>query len=196
VLHEALRGVASIALVPSRFSNRSLGEMSMFRSSRLACLLALGAIVSSMAHAYTPLSTSSSTSPGPTTLSYIGQNVPCHSSVTFLVSAAGAATITNFTATQGSEDSNFCFSITANSLPWTIGTATLVSNYTYSAQVSGVSVTVPGLHATCTQGPLDKVTMTLNDQFGTASFSGTLHTISGIPCGVSGTGLSTLLQAP
>lgn len=160
-----------------------------------ASLFAVSAMVASSAFAYTPLSSSGTTSLGPTTLSYIGQNVPCHSAFTIAVSGSGAATITAASFTQQTGDSSFCPSITANSTPWTIGAATLVSGSgstgTYTAPVTGVSVTVPGLHVTCT----GSVTITLDDATGTASFSGTLHN-GAIACGVSGTGLVTLVRAP
>jgi len=167
----------------------------MSRYSLWGCLLALGTLISSSACAYTPLNSTSTTSLGPTTLSYIGQNVPCHSAFTIAVSASGAATITSAVFTQGLGDSPFCPSISMNAAPWTIGSATLVSDITYSAPVSGISVTVPGLHVTCKQSLMDTVTMTLNNAAGIASFTGTLHN-GMIPCGVSGTGLTTWVRAP
>ena len=160
-----------------------------------ASLFAVSAMAASSAFAYAPLNSTSTTAFGPTTLSYIGQNVPCHSAFTIHVDAAGAATITAASFTQGTGDSSFCPSITANSLPWTIGTASYVAGSgtpgSYTAPVSGVSVTVPGLHVTCT----GSVTITLNDTLGVASFSGTLHN-GAIACGVSGTGLNTSVTAP
>jgi len=163
-------------------------------------LLALGASLTPSAYAYTPLNSNTPTGTGPTTLSYVGLNVPCHSSFAIAVQSDGTAAITVAAFVQESGDSSFCPSITANfpvvpSFGWAIGPATLVSGSgpigTYSATVSGVSVTVPGLHVTCT----GSVTLTLNDATGEASFNGTLHN-GAIACGVSGTGLATVVRAP
>ncbi len=173
--------------------------MSIIKSSLAGCFLALGTIITSSVCAYTPLNTASTTGAGPTTLSYVGQNVPCHSTFNITVNTSGAATITGATFIKEDGDSSFCPTITANMTPWTIGTATLVSGSgatgTYTAPITGVSVTVPGLHITCAQNPTDTVTLTLNDATGMASFNGTLHNGT-IACGVSGTGLSTSVRAP
>lgn len=158
-----------------------------------ASLFAVSAMAASSAFAYGPSAGSFGAGPGATTLSYLGNNVPCTS--TFTISIDGVAghggSVTNAVFATGSGGSALCPHITANSLPWALSAAS-GSGPTYTATISGVSVFVPPpVNATCT----GSVTVTLNNSTGQASFSGTLHN-GAIPCGVSGTGLTTAITAP
>jgi hypothetical protein len=158
--------------------------MSHIKSSLLGCLLAFGTAITSSAYAYTPLNNTSTSGLGPSTLSFVGQNVPCHASFTFNINSGGALAFTGATFTQQSGDSSFCPSMTANGLPWTVGAASLVSGSgptgTYTATISGISITVPGIHVTCT----GSATLTINDATGEITINGTLHNGT-IPCGFS-----------
>lgn len=165
--------------------------MSNLKTTLLSIFLALGTIITSSAFAYTPLNSTSTTSLGPETISILGQNVPCHMSITFHIDSSGAMTITAVTFTQESGDSSFCPHITANSLPWTVGPATQIAPGIYTFVISGISITIPGIHITCT----GSVTVTIDNNNGTISLNGTLHNGS-IACGFSGTGFSTLVRAP
>jgi hypothetical protein len=168
--------------------------MSNLRSNFLGFFLALGAITTSSAFAYTPLNTTSTTSFGPSTISYVGQNVPCHMAITLYISPSGYMSITDVIFEQQPGDSSFCTGIVANGLPWRVSPATLVSGTgstgTYVATAINISYTIPKLHITCT----GSISLLINDMSGSFSFTGTLYNGS-IACGTSGTEFDTLMRA-
>jgi len=164
-----------------------------------ASLFAVSAMAASSAFAYGPANGSYVAGPGATTLSYLGNNVPCTSTFTIYTNGVSgdAASVIGASFASGTGGSALCPHITATASPtspWTLTPATLVSTGVYTATIIGVSVYVPApINATCT----GSVTVTLNQTASpsVASFSGTLHN-GAIPCGVSGTGLLTAITAP
>jgi len=173
--------------------------MAHLRSALLTFFLVVGMLVTSSVFAYGPAAGSYSVGPGPTTLSYLGTNVPCFSTFTVYIDgiSGDSGLVIGAAFGSGSGGSGLCPHITASaspSSPWSLSPATFVSAGIYTATVSGISLYVPPpINATCT----GSVTVTLNQTTSptVVSFNGTLHN-GPIPCGVSGTYLYTQLTAP
>ena len=161
-----------------------LGEMLMsnFKSILARFLFTICVLASSTAFAYAPAGTTIE-GPGPSSISYAGMSVPCHLSWAFYIPYADSPTgsITNAEFSQQADDSSFCPQIVGNGLPWALGPATETTTPgIYIATISGVSITIPALHATCT----GTLTITLNYNAHLTSITGTLHNGT-VPCGFS-----------
>lgn len=170
--------------------------MATLKSTFLSLWLALGATVTSSAHAYTPLNYNDSSSYVPSSLIYAGSAIPCHLSASFRVDSSGMLTVTGFVFTQLiPSDSVFCNTLVANSLPWNAGTATLISGSgstgVYQAALNDVSITIPAFHVTCS----GSATITINDGTGDVGLNATLHN-GAIPCAFSTVELSSGVKAP
>lgn len=129
---------------------------------------------------------------GPTSLTYAGTKVSCHS--TFYANVPGSKANTAATVdsaefrtgvTDGATDSSLCPQVKQNGV-WTIAAPTSKDGPN-NVTITNVSVTVPSV-VTCT----GSVTGTLTN--GNFNFSGTLQATTGGTCGVTGS-LQTSLSA-
>ena len=171
---ETLWGVAPIVLVLKRFSYCTFGEMLMsyLKSTTMGLLLSASAFAALPAYAQT------FAGPGPVTISYLGQNIPCHLTVAYTTTSVTASTFMT-----GTGDSSFCPHFTSNLLPWTIGPLSSTGTPGIStAMISGVSISIPP-YGTCS-GSLTATFSGPSTSPSLIGIHGTLHNGS-IPCGIS-----------